>query len=183
MSFMRWTISVILSVLNSVDILPTCGAANQTQTESHPSRICWQTSFCACLSGSLPSSFASETSSSSVCVPVLLQRINITQWPSNPFAVSPLYIKHERDTANMQLLLNPSEAQMINQSKFILCIKKWDKNLWAQSSCDISLSPQYNNLNTLSQHKTAFTCHFNSLILKIQIKCSTKNGCRLCFIH
>ncbi len=103
---------------------PNVRSCNQTQTESHPSRICWQTSFCACLSGSLPSSFASETSSSSVCVPVLLQRINITQWPSNPFAVSPLYIKHERDRANMQLLLNPSEAQMINQSKFILCIKK-----------------------------------------------------------
>ncbi len=166
MSFMCWTISVILSVLNSVDILPTCGAANQTQTESHPSRICWQTSFCACLSGSLPSSFASETSSSSVCVPVLLQRINITQWPSNPFAVSRLCIKHEHDTTNTQLLLNPSEAQMINQSKFISCIKKWDKNLRTQSSClttsyksDISTPPQYNNLKTSSQHKTAFTCH------------------------
>lgn len=135
MSFMCWTISVILSVLNSVDILPMCGAANQTQMESHPSRICWQTSFCACLSGSSPSLFASETSSSSVCVPVLLQRINITQWLSNPFAVSPLCIKHECVTTNMQLLLNPSHAQMINQSKFISCIKKWDKNLRTQRSC------------------------------------------------
>lgn len=102
LSFMCWIISVILSVLNSVDILPTCGAANQTQMESRPLRICLQTSSCACLSGSSPSSFASEISSSSVCGPALLQRINITPWPSNPSAVSPSYIKHERNKTNMQ---------------------------------------------------------------------------------
>lgn len=107
LSYMCWIISVILSVLNSVDILLMCGAASQTQTESHPLRICSQTSFCACSSGSLPSSFASETSSSSVCGPVLLQKINITPWPSNPSAVSPLYIKHECDKNNIQHPFQP----------------------------------------------------------------------------
>lgn len=136
LSFMCWIISVILSGLNSVDILPTCGAANQTQMESHPLRICSQTSFCACLSGSSPSSFASETSSSSVCGPVLLQRINITPWPSNPSVVSPLYIKHECDKNNMQHPSQPHWSSNIQSVKihhvFLTVIHKnlWLRQVW-----------------------------------------------------